>query len=240
MNGTSPQPLDTRRIKQKLDDLDSLLERVLALPLSPMLHDEVAESEQGYDPLTATLDAAHAVQMPTALSRPFNEDDKLEEKPAEVASQSNGNATLTDRPATVRLAATDLETIAKTEQAEKQTEDKRTHKSYPTVAEVITPCESPPTQIVTTAPPSTSEMPLASEDRIASMAESVETVANNLTWQHRLLMWMNRSFETGTGHLGWFGIIVRSSPFRKALGWLGILMLAMAVAWNIGTWLATR
>ncbi len=251
MSGASPQPLDTRRIRQKLDDLDALLERVLSLPIAPVMHDADREADQEGDALAATLDASHAIELDKPSDGVASEPSLNEAEPVFPPSILKLNAESDPKQSSAAVEA-DVETPAEPAAA------KFIEPAALTVLPPV-PVNVEPASVAYIAAPSlppsweaahfpatvsTSELPLASPSQFPSMAETpAEAVTSSPAADsilYRMLAWMNRGYEAGTERLGWFGIIARSRQFRQMLGWLGGMMLAAAAAWNAGAWLAFR
>jgi hypothetical protein len=61
-----------------------------------------------------------------------------------------------------------------------------------------------------------------------------------LAWLFVPLAWTNRAFDRGTEWLGTPGRWLRSSGGRTVLGWLGLGLLAAALGWQILAWVGWR
>jgi hypothetical protein len=51
------------------------------------------------------------------------------------------------------------------------------------------------------------------------------------------VLWVNRTFDRGTEWLGRPGRWLRGHHGRTFLGWLGISLLALALAWQLLAWI---
>ena len=169
--------------RQQLDELDLLMQRMLALPVNP------------------PDDSPTSPTQPQDLTIPDNT----------VARSEHGASTVPDKPTTARQPLMPFLTQAKnqTEQPAPEIRDRtQTHAASPSLG------------------PSAPRVSLPSTSRVSPHAAPLR-----LAWPLRPLLWINVAFDWSTGWLGPLGRWLREPGGRALVGWVGLLLLAAALAW---------
>ena len=197
--------------RQQLDELDALMQRMLALPVNPPEDSPRAPTEhpQAVTPPDNTV-APTALRPATPLesARPIQtEQKKTEAVPGK--DHEPGEYVL------VKAGASDLSGTAV--------------RAQPTL--VVSPHAllRTPQSSVTPSPghPVTPSLPHPA-------AVSKEKVRPpRVAWPLRPFLWVNVTFDHGTAWLGPVGRWLRAPGGRALLGWTGVLLLAAAVAWLV-------
>jgi hypothetical protein len=191
--------------RQQLDELDALMQRMLALPVN-QLEEETAVPLQPSAP-------AQRQPTPHADSIPSDKNAALiagstSEKPPEsvpVVSRRSEPDVQEEQPLPPSLTA------------EKPGES--TKPAVPTVARKSTNLTREPRESFT------SPLPRSSASTTVTLRRPVAP------WWLLPLAWLNQLFDLATYLLGPFGRLLRSSPGRTLLGLSGVLLLLAAAAW---------
>jgi hypothetical protein len=186
-----PSSPPTQPTRQQLDELDALMQRMLALPVEGL-----------------------AVPAPPP-ALPQSDNGPSTDEPASAAGDS-GPVLLVDlTPGTDQPAADVLP------------------QAFHTFVSVPAP-ELP----VIAAPPSSRDEPECLVDAGAAPPEPAasQQAEEGPAWYQLPLVGMNRVFDGTTWLLGPLGRWLRAPAGRTLLGWLGLLLLAGALAWGILDW----
>jgi hypothetical protein len=220
MSTPSPAPNPT---KQLLDELDALMQRMLALPVNT-LGDEV----ENLVPQQTT--AAATALPPSVVDRPAPDAPKDRETPPRAAPEVIGARHVSHHLAGPALASPQrMDEPAPVEQ----------HAGTVPGAPVFIPAAPPvgywsprplpaPMPVTQTKPKAPAVAP---SGRIAVLAPP-----RLPSWWLRSLLWGNRTFDRWACTLGRPGQWLQGRAGRIVLGWLGIGLIFASVAWAVADW----
>ncbi len=218
-------PLDLTR--QMLDELDALMERMMALPVSGADDEPVADTIPAMPTVAATVTLLDLPLVPesqaTAMQADVGFDASLPSPPATPPNEVHGAHPMqAETPyyfadwdpfsppaAATKHVATPSPTVVESTSAEANPQ--------PLPDELL-----PPTVLSKNVPP-------------------FEPVPVDERWLLGLalapLYWLNGIFEGATGALGPIGKLLRAPAGRNLLGISGLVMLGLAIAWLVKDWL---
>jgi hypothetical protein len=187
--------------KQMLDELDALMEKMLALPVKDpeeagRLPEEVIEPPKMAPTLAATLTLLDS-PAPASESETTRDDSHV---------SAPGPA-----PAHPPLNAPHFAPVSGMPQ------------HAPTVREPAPQPEPLTNQVI---PPSTHRDLQSLLEKIPEPETPIATF-----WVYRPLLWINQGFDQATTILGPVGALLRSQAFRALLGLSGIALMAGAIVW---------
>ncbi|HLJ95984.1 MAG TPA: hypothetical protein VKU02_22610 [Gemmataceae bacterium] len=186
-----------RRTRQQLDELDALMQRMLALPVElpeTQSPSEITPESMSIPP--ATLSEA-VPDVPTSPSEPTIPDPVG--LPAVIAHKPSPRAAAAGLPAAL-------------ENMENWGSSSRSH-------------------LAAASPFASLESPRPVEAKSASFRPAETVHRPRIGWPLYPLVWINRAFDFATGWLGPLGRWLRGPAGRGLLGWVGLLLLAAALAW---------
>lgn len=199
----SPSHLQTR---QQLDELDALLQRMLALPSSP--------------------------EMPVALAEPVEPEEFAPLPPTLPMTQRS--AVYESNVQSWRMSAPVMEPPLATAVEDTPLHQPAPY-PYSMVYGQPLPAETPPPLEPWTPPPPprATEVPYAAPAWAAEATPANESYPSAMALP---FIAVNRLFDLLTFLLGPFGGWLRRPNGRNTLGWLGILMIVAAVGWVALEW----
>lgn len=210
MSSSKPPIHPTR---QQLDELEALLQRMLALPVNQL------EGETG----NLSLPALAPIDMPPDWD---NGDSAV--LSTETARQARDKATATkvDRPEDgVRPSAgAQLGNDSIRTDEVNRPEGERASRRWPE-PDASQNGGAPAANLTIATQSATGERPW------------YPIVARRIPWSLRPLVWSNRAFDRCAGHLGASGRWLRGPRGRTWIGWSGVALLASAVAWAWLEWM---
>lgn len=236
MSSTKPAKENTAlsNTRQMLDELDALMERMLALP--------VADLDMPADESAPRTGAPHipVVRMPTVsatltvLDAPTDQKSHDAEPAPEIASPSpNAELGAFSEMPTYQVSYT---TLIADDATDERSDAPAREMPGVAVEKEIRPFLPPPEPIPEHAiPPSILSLPLP---------ESVPPIQSVKLSRFRLgnlgllpLVLVNAGFDRGTQLLGWPGRFLRSRAAKNLLGVTGLVLLAWASLWLLKDWL---
>jgi hypothetical protein len=200
-----PSALD-HATRQQLDELDALMQRMLALPVNPS-EDLVTPGAETVSERTSASSAMHARSgggAPAPLTEPSQPTRDQHIRIEEDTAKSNAGLS------PPKLAIAPLPPSP--ESVENWSGTPRT--LSPPAGNVFAGLEPP--RKVSVHP--------------ARARPEAKAGAPRLVWPLRPLLWVNVAFDGGTGWLGPAGRWLRGPGGRALLGWAGFLLLAAALA----------
>ncbi len=250
MAKSTQSPETPNATRQMLDELDVLMERMLALPVDTLDESAPPESAQA---LAATLTLLAPPEVPgglevsAALPAP-------ESEPESTPSMNGGSEWLP--PSLATTAVTDSVTATR---CQEEAPPLPSYIDPASIAEPQAPIpETPPGHAavvysqVAVAKPITNHVAASGLSPIAEvppplvlrrpMATAIlpPLPMRGRSWRHLLykpLLWINQGYDRLTYQLGETGRWLRGTPGRLALGLLGLVLLALAIAWGMHNWL---
>jgi hypothetical protein len=231
----SPGSSAPNATKQLLDELDALMERMLALPVNELGDDLSAEA-------TATTDLPEEpASVPSAENRPPELEGRGPEPslspkaPAEVV----GTRLVSPHPASPSLppphwkeepehvdALTDT-AVATPEPGTLSRAGFWPHPALQAATVLASPVRQEPIQ---------ASHPVTPSPRHPVIPWTPARPPQN-GWWLRSLLWSNRTFDRYIVWLGPLGRWLHSRGGRKALGWAGLGLLGWAIVWGLSDWL---
>ncbi|MBM4068632.1 MAG: hypothetical protein FJ271_06760 [Planctomycetes bacterium] len=211
----SPDPLGNSNTRQMLDELDVLMEKMLALPVN-----QVDES-------VATLPAPAAVAPPAAREAPRPAGDtsrRAEQAPGTFETQAQvlvGQLSILHSPAT-HQALPSPKTPARDDRASAAALAKvpaREDAALGSFSVVDTTSEFLPP--LSSLAPAVAEIQLPAPRRFRL----------RFSLRPRPLLWINQGFDVLTQRLGLPGSWLRHTSGRALLGALGLVLLSVALTW---------
>jgi hypothetical protein len=207
---SSKQPVHPTR--QQLDELEALLQRMLALPVNQLEGENSSLALPALTPIDMPPDweTADSAVLSTETARQAR-DHAVTAKDERVADEgrSVGNGQLgMSQTADDDSAAPATATPRWTEPEESQNVGAAT------------------TNLTIVTRPATGERPW-----------HLPASARRIPWPLQPLVWSNRAFDRCAGRLGRPGRWLRSSTGRALIGWSGIALLASAAAWAWLEWM---
>lgn len=243
MSATSASPR-LQQVRQQLDDLDALLERMLAVPLDAPSPNPT-RLHLSEDALTQTLDEALENHAPAILRLPAAVPQEVatvvpgpESPEGEVKLEAEGEAaSVLPYTAPLHASRDDLPAMQQAElfpMAEPPEPEPApvVHANLPdavtmSTAEARTPTVLSPTRVQVAYPRS---VPFAS-------IEEKPDLAPPAPWWLALPLALNAGFDWLADRTGPFGRWTRTRLGRQFLGGTGLLCFAAAVALTLGRWL---
>lgn len=233
--------------RQQLDELEALMQRMLALPVQPSGDD--GETELSLPSRPATSRRAPST---TEARRP-----REDEEPTTLRSYVWSEPL--KQPTSLSARA---EQHAATRTPEESFQSEETHEPAEEIAAYEAPAQPPPPvpapirwplsakpeaarpaeparldALLPIRPPVIVEPP---DEPESSTAEAWPQRPGRLpvrgSWWLHPLFWSNRAFDRSIGYLGTPGRWLCSSQGRAFLGLFGLLMLAAALAWGLNDW----
>jgi hypothetical protein len=220
---SSPKP--SSGTKQLLEELDALMQRMLAVPVNDL--GDTVETKASAAPTTEPLTVA-ASEPPSAIDA----------EQASAACEAQIPAT------TAHVVTAPDEAAASLASSERQPQLKES-------SIVLEPGEIPlggfwphpalnnlpraqeaggqPAAPSHWAPPPVQRPPL-------SLSPSPPLRTRSTNWWLRSLLWSNRTFDRGAAVLGRPGRCLQGRGARMLLGWLGIALLVGSLAWGLSAW----
>ena len=205
-----PVPLHTTR--QLLDELDALMDRMLALPIE----DGTDASAGGAAAVGAATPAMGATL--TLIEPPGGAESPADELgPADADDAGQGERASSEEPASFQEPTpfetpTEFPSFDVPSYSTMLTPDRDDPPPTPSVVEVIAP----------------TPQPLAPLPRRLRPTRSLG---------YQFLLWFNRSYDRGTYLLGPRGQGLRGAKFRLGLGLMGSILLAAALGWLAWDWM---
>jgi hypothetical protein len=210
---TSGQPRSSaldHPTRQQLDELDALMQRMLALPVNPMEEppDEPPKQPPNEDMADNAGTAPAAVPSPVAAAKASDAEDAVKKRLADTVLPHASQQEVLGTPSPVL----DAEYRAPAPAASKLST------RYAVRATPPTPSPRPPILPSPAPPPAVSE---------------VTVLQPPFAWPLRPLLWLNLAFDQSTTWLGPLGGWLRGPSGRALLGWGGLLLLAAALVWLV-------
>jgi hypothetical protein len=203
---TSKQPIHPTR--QQLDELEALLQRMLALPVNQLDGEASNVSLPALAPIDMPpdWDTGDSAVLSTEAAREARESTALKadgvgDAPRPAAAAQLRNDVRTDRPAAER--------------------DPRRWPEADADQNVVAPA----TNLTIVTQSATGERPW------------FPAGGRRIPWAWQPLVWGNRAFDRCAGHLGASGRWLRGPRGRAWIGWSGFALLASAAAWAWLEWM---
>jgi hypothetical protein len=232
----SPAPSATRQL---LDELDALMERMLALPVNDLGD---ALEQDGAAPTDAS-------EAPTVAATPAFPPPAADISPPEAAipeklpAPTEGPADVTGgRPVAPHPPSPGPPGPHRKPELRLATEPPITAEPpvfspaglwqlpSPPVSEPGPRSAGPGTAPLGRPVPGFPRRPVAADRRLMPAPPRLAG------WGERLLVWSNRTFDRWTCRLGWPGRWLQGTTGRTLLGWLGVSLLFVAAVWGLSTW----
>lgn len=214
----NPEPQRHVATRQMLDELDALMERMLALPVQEPDPAELAALPDAEPLVSASLSLAEAEPPGEVVT-------ELIEPPPAPAPECEG-------PPPEYIHAPAVDTVLRESSAPSYTVSLADEPAFaPAPPEPEPSAEPAPAQ----PPPPDRMLPplieLKPPEPLARKAPNRPYVL----WKGRLwngLIWLNRRFDHETYRLGRYGRWLRTPRGRQVLGWAGVALFLLALVWG--------
>jgi hypothetical protein len=209
---SSKRPVHPTR--QQLDELEALLQRMLALPVNQLEGESSSLSLPALTPIDMPPDweSGDAAVLSAESARPPREHgptDKSERATDETRAAGSGQLSKS-------LAVTgDADEPERSSDSPRWTEPEETQN----VAAAAT------------------NLTIVTRPAIGERPWQLPVRARRIPWALRPLVWSNRAFDRCAGRLGASGRWLRGPSGRGLIGWSGIALLASAAAWAWLEWM---
>ena len=221
----TPKAETPNATRQMLDELDALMERMLALPVNdlsepaPALPREIVESPAR----TAQLDQAE-------LSDSVGQEVACEELASEPST--------TKEPGKILVGRLTPSYMAEVEEPAPPPSATQSYAFSPEPAvESSAPRPLPSWRQSEPAPSADELLPPLTVSRPVTEGKRYPRRRSLGQWLMQPLLWLNRRFDRATRWLGGLGHWLRGSAGRMLLGYMGIALFALAIAWVLRDWL---
>jgi len=212
-------PASLHTTRQLLDELDELMERMLAVP--------VEDGEAG--------DAASTPAVGATLT--MLEQPGTEETDADAFASSEADAD----PASRGISYQEQRGFEQPALAD-QTSERDYERAYETAPAFSQGLDAPPSYVTAPTPdaglqpaPSVVEVIVPAPQPLAPLPARLRP---SRALGYQFLLWVNRGYDHGTFLLGRRGRWLRNRTFRLGLGLSGGVLLAAALTWLIWDWFA--
>jgi hypothetical protein len=210
-----------------LDELDTLMQKMLALPVNQLAEGDAAPTSEPAAVRPPVSEAPRLSPPEPPRAPHFIAGLSLPQVPQEIAAKNEEDPFLQDWPTEPVVAKKTRAATAK----------------FPSATSAPPLTQDPltaPEELSDLAYPDPAPVTVANDPVISSAlpaAPALPSLPLSVRWLVAPAWWCNHLFDRATRPLGSLGRWLRSVPGRSALGWVGVTLWVAAILWGLLKWI---